>query len=1238
MNWTITGNVISGNTSGGIRINNGASAVISNNYIGVSGSGVNGDGLENGAAGVQLGFEGESGNYGVDDVIMEGNVIGNNSGTAIALYGRNMNSAVIQGNRIGVAYDGSAWTDPVPNSGGIFVDSSSITSLLIGGGLIGEGNVIVASSSGPGIDIHGVNESANVDIKGNYIGVAEDGMTTTGMVNSGAGILVESGADSIVIGGDNNLDADGNGTIGEGNVISNNYAGGIQLWGFLEGAPVEIYGNIIGLVKGVESEIFDTAAGNSLSYNGVGVQSEGGSVIVGATMADGAVSESSRRNIISGNLRGIILGNYSSTVKNNYIGTDVTGMIDVGNQYYGMGIGMGGSASGQTITIGGTSSADRNVISGNGGGGIMTGDYYGDPILNILGNYIGINSAGSAAIPNEGSGVEIHPSRMSGIIGGTINIGNGLAGGGNVISGNNSMGVGLIGDESTTYTANVLGNYIGTDATGMSAIPNGSNPSFNHGMPTGVLVMDQGGNLNITIGGIGDFEKNVISGNYYAGVDIRGGRSVRVIGNYIGLDAAGVNALGNQKIDDEVVDSMGLYNEMNGNGIGVVDWGFGGYVQTEVNGTIIQYNHISANEGNGISIVHQGPGGVWGEYEIIGGLGQDWTNGYIKDNVIGFAADDTTSFPNDGYGIYALDTVDPDPMVVGHFIELMIGGSNNIIETSLNYGIYLVEVGESALHGVSYSWLDEHNTFSNPLLTWQAIYRGVLQNGGDEEVDEEHVCGNGEQEEEEECDDGNTDNGDGCSSECEVEQSSGGGTLLLNIIPPQPKIEPKVETKTCPVGYTLQGKSCVRNQITCSTGFVQQGDKCVPITCQMGYVLSGNTCVKTACEGNSCNKEQTEQLNDQNIKQASKTITNHVTTTGSNVLINDLPEVSTEGVDNDKCKTDSDCGQNYSCEKSGDGRICLEKKPVDCTSTSGNGDANFDGIPDCLEPATIEVGEENTKQLADKVVFGLTGAIPAVPSISNLEGKTVDQKPLVLVTYKPNREVSLIIERAESTKKLVVSEGMESDPMTGKKENVKITTLVEIPISEQDREVKIGSTVVDNEYKGQISVDSPLPEGRYYATLGGDDGVKSRKVMFEVAKTNMEIQDIQVVIDNNAESEEIQPLAKNILRNVELADNSGRFVADEYVDYRDSQSRPVKYRIKAKIASQNTDRKIAYFTYRSTIFASVALTDANENGEYIDVEVPGYVARNESHKLSAYLSDAKNTMMSNARSINFSMQ
>jgi titin len=76
----------------------------------------------------------------------------------------------------------------------------------------------------------------------------------------------------------------------------------------------------------------------------------------------------------------------------------------------------------------------RNVISGNSGDGIVI---YGSGASGntVAGNYIGVNAAGMAAIPNNGRGVNITFGASSNTIGGTATYAR------NVISGNALDGV-----------------------------------------------------------------------------------------------------------------------------------------------------------------------------------------------------------------------------------------------------------------------------------------------------------------------------------------------------------------------------------------------------------------------------------------------------------------------------------------------------------------------------------------------------------------------------------------------------------------------------------------------------------------------------------------------------------------------------------------------------------------------------------------------------------------------------
>ena len=136
-------------------------------------------------------------------------------------------------------------------------------------------------------------------------------------------------------------------------------------------------------------------------------------------------------------------------------------------------------------------------------------------------NYIGLKPDGTTAAGNA-TGIMIN-GWSSGVVGGNEPEDR------NVISGNSGQGVWLREGYGT-----VAGNYIGTDATGMLARPNG----------TGIDLFDGG----VTIGGStatpGHAPGNVIAGNTGNGVSIgRAGGTVQ--GNLIGLAADGASALGN---------------------------------------------------------------------------------------------------------------------------------------------------------------------------------------------------------------------------------------------------------------------------------------------------------------------------------------------------------------------------------------------------------------------------------------------------------------------------------------------------------------------------------------------------------------------------------------------------------------------------------------------------------------------------------------------------------------------
>jgi hypothetical protein len=92
----------------------------------------------------------------------------------------------------------------------------------------------------------------------------------------------------------------------------------------------------------------------------------------------------------------------------------------------------------------------------------------------------------------------------------------------NLISGNGRSGLSIGGWESSASGTMVQGNRIGTDATGGAAVPN---------TEQGVLITD--GSSNSTIGGTGAGAGNVIAHNLLNGVLVTGGSGNAILGNAI---------------------------------------------------------------------------------------------------------------------------------------------------------------------------------------------------------------------------------------------------------------------------------------------------------------------------------------------------------------------------------------------------------------------------------------------------------------------------------------------------------------------------------------------------------------------------------------------------------------------------------------------------------------------------------------------------------------------------------
>jgi parallel beta-helix repeat protein len=175
-------------------------------------------------------------------------------------------------------------------------------------------------------------------------------------------------------------------------------------------------------------------------------------------------------------------------------------------------------------TIGGISLDYRNTISGNTGTSISI---WGDPDYceykpfgnRIIGNFIGTDYTGSKVLPN-GSGIAIIWS-LNNIVGGN------MKGEGNLISGNNGNGIDLINCSGNK----VIGNLVGTDVTGRVEMGN---------LAHGIAIADN--SFNNTI------ERNVVSANKEMGICFwNNANNNSILGNLVGTDIVGTRALGNRR-------------------------------------------------------------------------------------------------------------------------------------------------------------------------------------------------------------------------------------------------------------------------------------------------------------------------------------------------------------------------------------------------------------------------------------------------------------------------------------------------------------------------------------------------------------------------------------------------------------------------------------------------------------------------------------------------------------------
>ena len=350
-----------------------------------------------------------------------------------------------------------------------------------------------------------------------------------------------------------------------------------------------------------------------------------------------------------------------------FIGTDVTGMVDLGN-------GRNTSIASSAVQI--SNESDDNVISnsvlsGNNEVGLSIFD--GDR-NRLESSMVGTNRTGTAILANDGFGVSLSAPP---------DVANDTVISDTVISGNMFNGIRSFGGDGLQ----VLRCTIGTDASGTTALANGTGS-----VDSGGINLDSSTNVTIS--------DSLISGNN--GNGIRGGpdSSGHVLeGNHIGTNADGTSAIANEGFgvfffgDDITVGSAENGNLISGNTRGAVS--------IEGFGILLQDNIIGLNAAADAAIPN-GTGG--GEFDttvdLFAASGEVLNNvisgndlpglsaaGVIQGNIVGLNGTGTQAIGNDGDGI-RVSNGSPEMPVASSLI------TDNV--SSDNTGTGLVIVGAAA--------------------------------------------------------------------------------------------------------------------------------------------------------------------------------------------------------------------------------------------------------------------------------------------------------------------------------------------------------------------------------------------------------------------------------------------------------------------------------------------------------------------------------------------------------------
>jgi hypothetical protein len=351
----------------------------------------------------------------------------------------------------------------------------------------------------------------------------------------------------------------------------------------------------------IESNLFGSIESNPEKGNWVGLVIYGNHNRIGS-------KQTNQGNTFLNNINGLIIFGEKNLIVGNSFGIESASFPSYAN----------GKAMVFSFASKNNEIVDNLIIS-NFGGIEMNGINH-----KIYNNFIGTNRKGDKGLGNV-IGINI--------TNGVENIQIGAANNGNVISGNQ---VGLLVENTlpqflprNRYLDIIIqGNKIGTDISGKFAIGN----------KTGILLKNAGG---VVIGGKQEFESNLISGNWDAGIYCSNAFETIIDGNSIGTDKNRMQ---------EISNTVGIYISNT-------------QIFDQPDNIIIKNNIISGNRSNGIHVAS-----FIDNLNIIG-------------NKIGVKHHFLLPMPNQKNGIHL------DSEMINSCVGNMIETEKNIIANHPSYGI-----------------------------------------------------------------------------------------------------------------------------------------------------------------------------------------------------------------------------------------------------------------------------------------------------------------------------------------------------------------------------------------------------------------------------------------------------------------------------------------------------------------------------------------------------------------------